>query len=191
MFAEVLPNVMPPILVEATIRLGYAIFAVATLTFIGFGLQPPSPDWAVQIADNYAYLAFEWWTAFPPCARDRVAHRRREPRLGQHPASARAMTDHAFVVDELDVAYRVRGRDRPGSRRVVRDCADIVRPRRRVGVREVDRRRSRSSATSRATGAHRRVDHGRAGSTPRPARPAASEVPRRRCRWSTRTLARH
>lgn len=66
MFSEVLPNVMPPIIVEATIRLGYAIFAVATLTFIGFGLQPPSPDWAVQIADNYAYLAFEWWTVLFP-----------------------------------------------------------------------------------------------------------------------------
>ena len=66
MFSEVLPNVMPPILVEATIRLGYAIFAVATLTFIGFGLQPPSPDWAVQIADNYAYLSEEWWTVLFP-----------------------------------------------------------------------------------------------------------------------------
>jgi peptide/nickel transport system permease protein len=66
MFAEVLPNVMPPILVEATIRLGYAIFAVATLTFIGFGLQPPSPDWAVQIADNYTFLAEEWWTVLFP-----------------------------------------------------------------------------------------------------------------------------
>jgi peptide/nickel transport system permease protein len=66
MFAEVLPNVMPPILVEATIRLGYAIFAVATLTFIGFGLQPPSPDWAVQIADNYPYLADSWWTVLFP-----------------------------------------------------------------------------------------------------------------------------
>jgi peptide/nickel transport system permease protein len=53
MFSEVLPNVMPPIVVEGTIRLGYAIFAVATLSFIGFGLQPPSADWAVQIADNY------------------------------------------------------------------------------------------------------------------------------------------
>ena len=53
MFSEVLPNVMPPILVEATIRLGYAIFAVATLTSSGSALQPPSPDWAVQIADNY------------------------------------------------------------------------------------------------------------------------------------------
>ncbi len=66
MFAEVLPNVMPPILVEATIRLGYAIFAVATLTFIGFGLQPPSPDWAVQIADNYTFLSEEWWTVLFP-----------------------------------------------------------------------------------------------------------------------------
>ena len=66
MFAEVLPNVMPPILVEATIRLGYAIFAVATLTFIGFGLQPPSPDWAVQIVDNYQFLSEEWWTVLFP-----------------------------------------------------------------------------------------------------------------------------
>jgi peptide/nickel transport system permease protein len=66
MFAEVLPNVMPPILVEATVRLGYAIFAVATLTFIGFGLQPPSADWAVQISDNYAYIDQHWWTVLFP-----------------------------------------------------------------------------------------------------------------------------
>jgi peptide/nickel transport system permease protein len=66
MFSEVLPNVMPPIVVEATIRLGYAIFAVATLSFIGFGLQPPSADWAVQIADNYPYVAEEWWTVLFP-----------------------------------------------------------------------------------------------------------------------------
>ena len=46
MFAEMLPNVMPIVLVEVTVRLGYAIFAVASLTFIGFGIQPPSPDWA-------------------------------------------------------------------------------------------------------------------------------------------------
>jgi peptide/nickel transport system permease protein len=66
MFVEVLPNVMGPILVEATIRLGYAIFAVATLTFIGFGLQVPSPDWAVQIADNYPFLDQQWWTVLFP-----------------------------------------------------------------------------------------------------------------------------
>lgn len=66
MFVEVLPNVVPPILVEATVRLGYAIFSVATLTFIGFGLQPPSADWAVQIADNYPFLAEQWWTVLFP-----------------------------------------------------------------------------------------------------------------------------
>jgi peptide/nickel transport system permease protein len=68
MFAEVLPNVMPPILVETTVRLGYAIFAVATLTFIGFGLQPPSADWAVQISDNYEYMDQHWWTVLFPAA---------------------------------------------------------------------------------------------------------------------------
>jgi len=49
MFSEILPNVIGPIVVEATVRLGYAIFAVAGLTFLGFGVQPPSPDWALQI----------------------------------------------------------------------------------------------------------------------------------------------
>ena len=43
MFVEILPNVTGPIIVEATVRLGYAIFTVAGLTFLGFGVQPPSP----------------------------------------------------------------------------------------------------------------------------------------------------
>ena len=66
MFAEILPNVLGVILVEATVRLGYAIFAVASLTFIGFGIQLPSPDWAVQIYDNYQYLDPNWWTVLFP-----------------------------------------------------------------------------------------------------------------------------
>ena len=66
MFVEILPNVLPLILVEATIRLGYAIFAVASLTFIGFGIQMPSPDWAVQINDNYQYLDPDWWAVLFP-----------------------------------------------------------------------------------------------------------------------------
>ena len=56
MFVEILPNVMGPIIVEATVRLGYAIFTVAGLTFLGFGVQPPSPDWALQIANGYSLL---------------------------------------------------------------------------------------------------------------------------------------
>jgi len=63
MFVEILPNVMPPILVESTVRLGYAIFTVATLSFIGFGIQPPSADWGLAIADGYSYIAGGfWWT---------------------------------------------------------------------------------------------------------------------------------
>ena len=68
MFAEILPNVLGPIIVEGTVRLGYAIFAVAGLTFLGFGIQPPSPDWSLQIAENYALLAggSYWWTVLFP-----------------------------------------------------------------------------------------------------------------------------
>jgi peptide/nickel transport system permease protein len=63
MFIEILPNVLPPILVEATVRLGYAIFAVASLSFIGFGIQPPSPDWGLSISANYGLIgAGYWWT---------------------------------------------------------------------------------------------------------------------------------
>jgi peptide/nickel transport system permease protein len=68
MFVEMLPNVMGPIVVEATVRLGYAIFAVAGLTFLGFGVQPPAPDWALQVNDNYTLLAggSYWWTVLFP-----------------------------------------------------------------------------------------------------------------------------
>jgi len=68
MFVEILPNVMGPIIVEATVRLGYAIFAVAGLTFLGFGLSPPSPDWALQISENYQLLnaGTYWWTVLFP-----------------------------------------------------------------------------------------------------------------------------
>jgi len=69
MFSEILPNVLAPIVVEFTVRLGYAIFAVATLTFIGFGVQPPSPDWAAQINQYYTFIDPYWWmTLFPALA---------------------------------------------------------------------------------------------------------------------------
>jgi peptide/nickel transport system permease protein len=63
MFFEILPNVIPPILVETTVRLGYAIFTVATLSFIGFGIQAPSPDWGLSISSNYGLIGGGyWWT---------------------------------------------------------------------------------------------------------------------------------
>jgi peptide/nickel transport system permease protein len=62
LFAEILPNVMPPIVVEASVRLGYAIFTVATLSFIGFGIQPPSPDWGLAVSESYGLInGGIWW----------------------------------------------------------------------------------------------------------------------------------
>jgi peptide/nickel transport system permease protein len=61
MFVEILPNVMSPILVEFTVRIGYAVFAIATLSFLGFGVQPPSPDWALDIATNYGLVSAGYW----------------------------------------------------------------------------------------------------------------------------------
>jgi peptide/nickel transport system permease protein len=69
MLVEILPNVTGPIIVEATVRLGYAVFAVATLAFVGYGPQPPSPDWGLQIAEQYADITLAWWAVvFPALA---------------------------------------------------------------------------------------------------------------------------
>lgn len=62
MFVEILPNVLPIAIVEMTVRLGYAIFFVASLSFIGFGIQPPSADWGIAIAENYSLIGSYWWT---------------------------------------------------------------------------------------------------------------------------------
>jgi peptide/nickel transport system permease protein len=67
MFVEILPNVLGPVLVEFTVRLGYAIFATATLSFIGFGIQPPAPDWGLTIFEQYSFLVGGlWWSVLFP-----------------------------------------------------------------------------------------------------------------------------
>jgi peptide/nickel transport system permease protein len=70
MFVEILPNVLPSILVEFTVRLGYAIFTVATLAFLGFGVNVSTPNWGSDIFNNYGVLgAGYWWeTLFPALA---------------------------------------------------------------------------------------------------------------------------
>jgi peptide/nickel transport system permease protein len=66
MFVEILPNVTAPILVEGTVRLGYSIFFISSLSFLGFGIEPPSPDWGAQVAANYTLISFAWWTVLFP-----------------------------------------------------------------------------------------------------------------------------
>ena len=67
LFVEILPNVMGPVIVEFTVRLGYAIFTVATLSFLGFGADPSVPDWGKDIADHYQYInGGVWWAVLFP-----------------------------------------------------------------------------------------------------------------------------
>ena len=70
LFAEILPNVSGPIIVEFTVRLGYAIFIVASLSFLGLGIQPPAPDWGLQIFEHYGVISggFWWPVLFPALA---------------------------------------------------------------------------------------------------------------------------
>jgi peptide/nickel transport system permease protein len=68
MAVEILPNITGPIVVEGTIRLGYAIFAAATLAFLGLGIQDPSPDWGLANANGRAYLQIAWWMVLFPAA---------------------------------------------------------------------------------------------------------------------------
>lgn len=68
MVREILPNITQPIIVEGTIRLGYAVFTAATLSFLGFGLAPPSPDWGLTIATERIFLQIAPWTVLFPAA---------------------------------------------------------------------------------------------------------------------------
>jgi peptide/nickel transport system permease protein len=61
MFVEILPNVLAPIMVEFTVRLGYAVFTIVTLSFLGFGIPPPSPNWGLDISANYGQVAAGYW----------------------------------------------------------------------------------------------------------------------------------
>ena len=70
LFGEILPNVTGPIVVEFTVRLGYAIFIAAGLSFLGFGIPAPAPDWGLQVAEHYGVISggFWWPVLFPSLA---------------------------------------------------------------------------------------------------------------------------
>lgn len=63
---HVLPNIMPPIIVQATISLAFAILAEAGLSFLGLGTQPPDASWGLMIQASRDYLDIAPWTALVP-----------------------------------------------------------------------------------------------------------------------------
>ncbi len=67
MFVEILPNARGPIIVDAMLRVGYAIFAMGTLGFLGLGMPPPSPDWGSMVAKGREFiLEGAFWAALWP-----------------------------------------------------------------------------------------------------------------------------
>ncbi len=69
-FREILPSVIPALVVEASLRFSYAIFLVASLGFLGFGARPPSPDWGLMVNENRGgfYQLTPWALDFPALA---------------------------------------------------------------------------------------------------------------------------
>ena len=70
MFVEILPNARGPIIVDAMLRVGYAIFAMGTLGFLGLGLPPPSPDWGSMVAKGREFIlqGSPWAALWPSLA---------------------------------------------------------------------------------------------------------------------------
>lgn len=69
MFVEILPNTTGPIIVEATARFAYSIMMVASLGFLGVGLQPPTPDWGMMVIENKEIITqAPWAVIFPALA---------------------------------------------------------------------------------------------------------------------------
>ena len=61
-FYHLLPNCFPPVIVQATLAMGFAILTVAALSFIGLGIQPPQSEWGAMTAEGAGYIVSgEWW----------------------------------------------------------------------------------------------------------------------------------
>lgn len=69
MLVEILPNATAPLVVEAAARFSYSIFLIASLGFLGLGVQPPSPDWGLMVSEaRDSYSLGPWMLAFPSAA---------------------------------------------------------------------------------------------------------------------------
>lgn len=69
LWRHVLPNVMTPIVVISTLQISQFIIAEATISFLGFGVQPPTPAWGSMVSDGRNFIFFAWWLAtFPGAA---------------------------------------------------------------------------------------------------------------------------
>ena len=69
MFREILPNCVPAVLTKMTLDIGFVILIASSLSFLGLGVQPPTPDLGSMVAEGAKYLPDSWWlTVFPGLA---------------------------------------------------------------------------------------------------------------------------
>jgi ABC-type dipeptide/oligopeptide/nickel transport system permease subunit len=69
MLREILPNVLSPVIVVATIRMAHVIILEASLSFLGLGVQPPTASWGSRVSDGRAFILEAWWVStFPGLA---------------------------------------------------------------------------------------------------------------------------
>jgi peptide/nickel transport system permease protein len=67
LLGHILPNVMPIMVVQMSLTMGYAILNAAGLSFIGLGVRPPTPEWGIMVAEGAGFIVSgEWWIAFFP-----------------------------------------------------------------------------------------------------------------------------
>jgi len=66
MASEIFPNILPPTIIEGTIRIGFAMLIGASLSFLGLGVQPPQADWGLMIRDSREYLFLSPWPLICP-----------------------------------------------------------------------------------------------------------------------------
>ncbi|MCR8548193.1 ABC transporter permease [Salipiger sp. P9] len=63
---HILPNIVSPLVVKASLDMGFAILTVASLGFVGIGVKPPTPEWGTLLSGARAYMPDYWWTAVAP-----------------------------------------------------------------------------------------------------------------------------
>ncbi len=106
LLTQILPNIMPIMVVQMSLTMGYAILNAAGLSFIGLGVRPPTPEWGIMVAEGAGFIVSgEWWIAFFPGAGADAGGVLLQPagrRIARHRRSAAhgregTMTDHPLA----------------------------------------------------------------------------------------------
>jgi peptide/nickel transport system permease protein len=67
LLTQILPNIMPIMVVQMSLTMGYAILNAAGLSFIGLGVRPPTPEWGIMVAEGATFIVSgQWWIALFP-----------------------------------------------------------------------------------------------------------------------------